>query len=143
MRAWRAWPSLRDPESARAWLLRITVNVCRSWRMRGQGLRDRAEARLDTVALDYESGQMTLGANEHVSALDVRQALLTLSDEMRVVVALRFYAGMDSTEIGALLGESSATIRSRLRRAILSLRRTLDETGPVTADSDLRSGRNA
>lgn len=143
MRAWRAWPGLRDPDSTRAWLMRITVNVCRSWRTRGQGLRYGAEERLDQTMLAHEFGQAALGASEHVSALDVRQALLTLSEDMRVVVALRFYVGMDSTEIGQLLGESSATIRSRLRRAIISLRRTLDEVGTEPAVLDLRSGRNA
>jgi len=143
MRAWRSWPSLRDPDSTRAWLMRITVNVCRSWRARGQGLRQGAEDRLDTTSHDFASGQMALGASEHISALDVRQALLTLNDDMRVVVALRFYVGMDSTEIGELLGESPATIRSRLRRAILSLRRALDDTEPAPIELDMRSGRNA
>lgn len=143
MRAWRAWPSLREQDATRAWLMQITVNVCRSWRSRGQGLRLGAEERLDLETLEPASGQVALGASEHVSALDVRQALLTLSEDMRVVVALRFYVGMDSTEIGALLGESSATIRSRLRRAIMSLRRTLDDVGPVPTEVDARSGRNA
>lgn len=143
MHAWRAWSSLRDPNSTRAWLMQITVNVCRSWRTRGQGLRWSAEERLDIASLECESGQIALGASEHVSALDVRQALLTLNEDMRVVVALRFYVGMDSTEIGALLGESAATVRSRLRRAILSLRRALDDIEPTPAAYDLRSGRNA
>jgi RNA polymerase sigma-70 factor (ECF subfamily) len=143
MRAWRAWPSLREPDSTRAWLMQITVNVCRSWRSRGQGLRHGAEDRLDVESLDHHVSQLTLGASEHVSALDVRQALLALSEDMRVVVALRFYVGMDSTEIGALLGESPATIRSRLRRAILSLRRVLGDVEAVPTEIDARSGRNA
>jgi RNA polymerase sigma-70 factor (ECF subfamily) len=143
VRAWRAWPSLREPDSTRAWLMRITVNVCRSWRTRGQGLRHTAEERLDSALFTFEAGESALGASEHLSALDVRQALLALSEDMRVVVALRFYVGMDSTEIGQLLGESSATIRSRLRRAIISLRRVLDEVGTVPAELDLHSGRNA
>ncbi len=126
MRAWRAWPSLREPDSARAWLMQITVNVCRTWRARRQGLRLAVEDRLDTEALDQYGQQTTLGAAEHVNALDLRHALLSLDDDMRLVVALRFYAGMDSTEIGELLGTSPATIRGRLRRALLCLRQTLD-----------------
>jgi hypothetical protein len=31
MRAWRAWPGLREADSTRAWLMQITVNVCRTW----------------------------------------------------------------------------------------------------------------
>jgi len=131
LRAWRAWPTLRDADAARAWLMQITVNVCHTWRARGQGLRQTVEARLDaldvTPSSHSESRQATLGASEHVDALDLRQALLTLGEDMRQVVALRFYAGMDSTQIGELLGESPTTIRGRLRRALLRLRRALDE----------------
>ncbi|MDE3229286.1 MAG: hypothetical protein KGO05_05355, partial [Chloroflexota bacterium] len=72
VRAWRAWPSLRDPDSTRAWLMRITVNVCHSWRTRGQGLRQSAEERLDQTLLAHEFGQTAPGASEHVNALDVR-----------------------------------------------------------------------
>lgn len=135
MRAWRAWPSLREPDSARAWLMQITVNVCRTWRARRQGLRHMVEDRLDSEALDQHGQQTTLGAAEHVQALDLRHALLTLDDDMRLVVALRFYAGMDSTEIGELLGVSPATIRGRLRRALLRLRQTL---GAPTDQSETR-----
>lgn len=126
MRAWRAWPSLREPDAARAWLMQITVNVCRTWRTRRQGLRLAVEDRLDTAALSLPPDPTTLGAAEHVAALDLRHALGALDDDMRLVVALRFYASMDSTEIGELLGTSPATIRGRLRRALLRLRQTLD-----------------
>ena len=60
-------------------------------------------------------------------ALDVRQAVRTLPDELRRVVALRFYAGMDSTQIGAVLDAPAATIRTRLRRALELLRRDLQD----------------
>lgn len=73
-----------------------------------------------------------LGANDHINALDLRQALLTLSADLRQVITLRFYIGMDSTEIGELLSEPPATIRSRLRRAVIQLRRALDDEGQAT-----------
>src|SRR5512146_33817 len=40
MRAWRAWPGLREADSTRAWLMQITVNVCRTWRARSQSRGD-------------------------------------------------------------------------------------------------------
>jgi DNA-directed RNA polymerase specialized sigma24 family protein len=41
------------------------------------------------------------------------------------VVALRFYAGMDSTTLGAVLELPAATVRTRLRRALELLRQDL------------------
>lgn len=127
LRAWRAWPGLRDPASARAWLLQITVNVCYTWRSRRQGLRLGVEDRLDAGALDQRPDPSAPGAMDHVNALDLRHALLALDDDLRRVVALRFYGGMDSFEIGELLAVSPATIRGRLHRALLRLRRLLDD----------------
>ncbi len=125
MRAWRAWPGLREADSARAWLMQITVNVCRTWRARGQS--QEVIDHLDSMFPVESIPSVMLGANDHVNALDLRQALLALSADLRQIVALRFYIGMDSTEIGELLNEPPATIRGRLRRALIQLRRALDD----------------
>ena len=121
VRAWRAWPSLRDVAAMRPWLLRITVNVCRDWQRGGFGVRQRL-----TEPLDDAEGFATIGADpgasEHAAALDLRQAINRLEPDLRMVVALRYYAGMDATEIGAALGIPPATVRTRLRRALHTLR---------------------
>ena len=124
LRAWRSWPSLRDADAVRAWLLRITVNVCRNWQAGHFGAERRRNEPLHFAAHLAASSPHGdgLGAAE---SLDVRQAVMTLPDELRRVVALRFYAGMDSTQIGAVLDAPAATIRTRLRRALELLRRDL------------------
>ena len=135
MRAWRAWPTLREEGAARAWLLRITTNVCRNWRTGRFGAQRRA-----TQSLDDSGAQAALqrvgvsgpGNGSHADALDLQRAIATLNDDLRWVVALRFYVGMDATEIGELLETSPATIRTRLRRALTLLR---DALAPV-ADGD-------
>ena len=124
-RAWRAWPGLREADSTRAWLMQITVNVCRTWRARSQSHGDIDY--LDTMIPAEGTPLATVGANEHITALDLRQALLTLSADLRQIIALRFYIGMDSTEIGDLLSEPPATVRTRLRRAVIQLRRSLGD----------------
>ncbi|MGE5334863.1 MAG: RNA polymerase sigma factor [Nitrososphaerota archaeon] len=125
VRAWRAWPGLREADSTRAWLAQITVNVCRTWRARSQSRGDMDH--LDALISTEEAPTATLGANSHINALDLRQALLTLRADLRQIIALRFYIGMDSTEIGELLSESPATIRTRQRRALMQLRRALTD----------------
>jgi RNA polymerase sigma-70 factor (ECF subfamily) len=143
MRAWRAWPSLRESASTRAWLMQITVNVCRSWRTRGQGLRLNAEDRLDAVAEQQSALDVAIGASEHIDALDLRRCLRDLPEDMRTVIALRFYAGMDSTEIGELLGEPATTVRGRLRRALLRLRELLDRGSATSLPQATPSRKDA
>ena len=125
LRAWRAWPALRERNSARAWLTRITIKVCRDW------LRGRFGARLRlTESLSREGAESRAlawldddpGASDHAAALDLRAAINTLDEDLRLVVALRYYAGLDSSSIGAALGIPAATARTRLRRALGHLR---------------------
>lgn len=124
LRAWQHWPSLRDSDAVRAWLLRITVNVCYNWQAGHFGTTRRLNEPLDyalyNVAPDHYGGEL-----HNAEALDVRQAVATLPEDLRCVVALRFYAGMNSTEIGEALDIPAATVRTRLRRALELLRERL------------------
>jgi RNA polymerase sigma-70 factor, ECF subfamily len=126
VRAWRAWDTLRDVDSIRPWLLRITVNVCRQWRRGNFGRR----VRLVEPLLDEDAELLAVldadpGASANVGALDARAAVNALDEDLRVIVALRYYAGMDATEVGAALGIPPATARTRLKRALTRLRQIL------------------
>ena len=72
------------------------------------------------------------GASDAAAALDLRQAVNALPDDLRLVVVLRFYGGMDSTEVGAALGIPSGTVRTRLKRALAALRDALRASGEGT-----------
>lgn len=129
LRAWQARATLRDPDALRPWLMRIAVNVCRSWRRGRFGRERRHEQPLgDThevlATLDADPGTLS-----HAAALDLRQAINALDAELRLVVVLRYYAGMDATTIGLIAGVPSATIRTRLRRALGLLRGRLRDSG--------------
>lgn len=122
-RGWQAWPTLRDKAAARSWLLRITVNVCRDWQRGRFGTR----RRLTEPLYDDEAAPLALlggdpGASDHANAIDLRGAIDTLGIDLRLVVVLRYYSGMDATEVGAILGIPPATVRTRLRRALRELR---------------------
>ena len=127
LRAWQAWDTLRNPALVRAWLLRITLHICLDWRRGRFGTR----RSLTLPLLDESSLPLALldadpGASDHTGALDLRQAINALDTDLRVAVVLRYYAQMDATEIGAVLGVPSATIRGRVRRALISLRERLN-----------------
>lgn len=127
VRAWNGWTTLRDASALRPWLLRITYHVCLNWQAGRFGTRLRLTEPLGDgsahAALVARAGP---GTGEHAEALDLRAAVATLSDDLRPVVVLRFYVGMDATEIGAVLDTPPATVRTRLRRALLALRDRLN-----------------
>lgn len=135
--AWRSWAELRDVAAARAWLLRITVNVCRSWLRSRNGLtRQSLEAPLpddDTPHALYELATLQPGANAWVEQIDLREALLELPTELKVIVTLRYFGAMDSSEIGHALGLPAATVRSRLKRGLSLLRDQLRPSGETPA----------
>lgn len=132
-RGWQAWPTLREKAAVRSWLLRITVNVCRDWQRGRFGTRRRlTEPLSENEALPPALLGGDPGASDHANALDLRGAIDILSDDLRLVVVLRYYSGMDATEVGAILGIPPATVRTRLRRALRELRSHMTAAMPPT-----------
>jgi RNA polymerase sigma-70 factor (ECF subfamily) len=141
LRAWQAWPSLRDRSAARGWLLRITANVCKDWQRGRFGTRRLRDAPL----ADNDEGLALLGgdpgASDAAASLDLRAAVNALEPGLRVVVVLRHYAGLDATEIGVALGMPPATVRTRLRRALALLREQLRGPGSWPSAYTPEAGR--
>jgi RNA polymerase sigma-70 factor (ECF subfamily) len=147
VRAWRAWPTLRDRDAFSAWLLRITVNVGRDW-LRGRfGAHRHLSESLDEAELEDDIPPALFsddpGASDHTAALDLRHAISQLNAELRTVVALRYFAGLDATEIGAALTIPPATVRTRLRRALRHLRNRLGDSSEYPAARSREENRHA
>jgi RNA polymerase sigma factor (sigma-70 family) len=107
-------------------LLKITVNVCNQWRRGGFGRRERLTVPLpEDGDVAYALLDTDLGTSDLTGSLDLRNAINALDAELRLIVMLRYYGGMDASEIGAVLGAPSATVRTRLRRALTLLRERL------------------
>lgn len=129
VRAWQVWATLRAEDNPRPWLLKITVNICLEWR-RGRFGKQQA---LSQPLLDDDAGELATiafdpGTSDHTGSLDLRNAVNALRPEQRIVVALRYYGGLDATEIGEALGVPATTVRTRLRRGLHALRVRLETT---------------
>lgn len=132
VRGWQAWPTLRDSTAIRPWLLRITVNICRDWQRGRHGTHKRLRASLEEADLRPLAYLVSHpGASIHTAALDLRNAVNQLDEPLRVVVALRYYAGLDATEISEALGIPASTARGRLSRALALLRAALSDKGDL------------
>lgn len=144
IRAWQAAPMLQGIAAPRPWLVRITINVCRDWHRGRFGTRRRLTevlpAGVDSDAFAVFADDP--GTSDHTGALDLRRAVGALERDLRVVVALRYYAALDATEIGAALGVPPATVRTRLRRALGQLRERLAAPGERTSISREEGGRS-
>lgn len=147
MRAWQSWSTLRNVDAVRPWLLQITVNVCRQWR---RGLKGQQQAHMQPLPEDTDAEHLHLlamleadpGTSNHAGALDLRAAINTLSVDLRLVVVLRYYAGLDAAEIGDVLSIPSGTVRSRLHRALPLLRERLQPPRNAHPTLPDRGGRS-
>lgn len=144
IRAWQAAPTLHGIAAVRPWLLRITINVCRDWHRGRFGTRQRLTESLPTEERDEAFAAIGAGPgnSDHTGALDLRRAVNTLERDLRCVVALRYYAGLDATEIGVALGIPPATVRTRLRRALGILRDRLSTPSGRAITGNREGGRS-
>lgn len=123
--AWRTAPSYRaERGSVTAWLL----VMARSRAIDRVRSRRTSEHSID--ASDYQglaSGEPTLteGLIAHQRADAVRNALTQLPDEQRRALELAYFDGLSQSEIAAQLQTPLGTVKTRIRAALATLRRSL------------------
>jgi RNA polymerase sigma-70 factor (ECF subfamily) len=117
--AWQKIRTLRDPDRLRPWLISIAANQARML------LRQRRRGVVDISAADELSNRDDPSSSAR--QLDLRVALQSLEPQERELLALRYVAGFDSTEIGRALGMSASGVRTRLERLLARLRKELDD----------------
>ena len=109
-------PQFWDGEHAKAWLLKVTANGCKS-RLRARK-RHPAEELLDTYpAPDQDSREVV-------------EAILSLPANQRAAIHLHYYEGYSTGEIAQILGQRPGTVRSHLSRAREGLRKYLKGEEP-------------
>jgi RNA polymerase sigma factor (sigma-70 family) len=124
--AWLSFATLRDKALAFPWLTKITINVCKDW-LRGRfGTERRHRIMLNEQLLPLLPLQETIGTNDHTAILDLRAAVNALDEEIRLLVLLRYYIGMNASEIEEVTGIAASTVRTRLSRALLRLQKLLE-----------------
>jgi len=118
---WRKLGSLRDPERLRPWLVSVAVNEAR------QALRKRR--RLWRLESGPDAPRVPSGPDPALSAsaIDLRAAIARLDPDDRALLAMRYVAGFDATELATATGLSPSGVRSRLERLLARLRRELSD----------------
>ncbi|MFN8620435.1 MAG: sigma-70 family RNA polymerase sigma factor [Chloroflexota bacterium] len=128
--AYRSLASFRGEGRPGAWLTRIATREC--WRRAAQrNRRNAATTSLDEVLIDTLPGATSplgevLAAEERAR---VRQAVESLGEPYREVVALRFFGELSLLDIAAATGRPEGTIKAQLHRGLERMRRALGGEG--------------
>lgn len=134
--AWRGLENFQGEAAFSTWLYRLTSNACidflrREKRKKAAGsvlyLDDTEEgATLDLP--DYEADPHRRLEREEVRET-IERGMAALSPEHRKVLSLREISGLSYAEIADILGLEEGTVKSRIARARLALRKKLLEYG--------------
>jgi RNA polymerase sigma-70 factor (ECF subfamily) len=119
LRAWQALPQWQPEAQFRTWLFRIASNAALDAlrRRRIVGFEPLAEG-FDAASAEPDP-EKRLELKQEVGALEA--SLARLSAEHREILLLREVENMSYEEIGAVLGLSEGTVKSRLARARTAL----------------------
>ena len=103
--------AFRDSEHLKAWLIRVTINLCRD------KMKKLSREILVESVLPYNRGE---------EKTDVLEAVKALPEKYRNAVYLHYYEGYTAKEIGKILDAKENTVLSWLSRGRDALRKELD-----------------
>ena len=121
LKAYQKLRTLKKPQRFASWLYVIATNRCNTWlhkkHFRAELLKNKGGAQPKKPSYS----EYAVEENERISMETqrevVKKLLAKLAESERTVMTLHYFAEMSCTEIGAFLGVSANTIKSRLRRA--------------------------
>lgn len=119
LKAWKALPSFAFRSTLKTWVYSVALNTARDW-LRSHG--GKTYVTLDPDAL--ESVEL-----ESPETRAVREALMELDEDTRIILMLHYYDDLPLSEIAKILGTPTGTVKSRLFNAKSKLRPKLVAKG--------------
>ena len=130
MRAHEAGPGFRGERGVRTWMLRITANLCRDRLRRRRftaGSLD-GPAPIEDAGLRFDPvGEWDERMDRRAMAERLDAAIARLPEDQREVTVMRHRLGLSHEEMCATLGVPLGTVKSRLARALTTLRQELKD----------------
>lgn len=136
LNAWRALPGFQGESSFSTWVYRLASNACIDFLRREKrrknismtvSLDDEEEGRQAELPDCRFSPETEIERRELRDSID--RGLRALSEDHRKVLVMRELGGMSYAEIGAALDLEEGTVKSRIARARLALRKILRKDG--------------
>lgn len=139
LKVFQNWHQLREPERIRSWVFRIAKNACLMHRRRPVDAPQK-ELSLDELMprLDRTDGGPRIEIADWRALPDAQAmnselrekmgaAIRALPDIYRMTLLLRDVEGLSTLEAAEVLDVSEDVVKTRLHRARLALRQSLDE----------------
>ncbi len=121
LRAYQKLRTLKKPQRFASWLYVIAANRCNTWLHKKQRRTQLFKNKGGVQPKKPSYSEYVVEENERISVEAqrevVKKLLAKLPESERTVITLHYFGEMSCTEIGAFLGVSANTIKSRLRRA--------------------------
>jgi RNA polymerase sigma factor (sigma-70 family) len=118
---WRRLGSLREPSRLQPWLCSVAANEAR------QVVRRQHRRAVREIAVTGDVGDSASDPQLHATDIDLANALARLTPDDRALVALRYVAGLNSTELSRFFRLSPSGTRARLQRLLDRLRKELGD----------------
>ena len=126
--AYKALPNFKGQSKLSTWLYRIVVNAClmkiRKDKSRAKYLAEKSYD--DAIVYDWKNDPEEAAVNSDLRSM-LESGLDLLSPDLRAAVVMRDIQGLSTEESAEALDISIASLKSRLHRARIMLRKHLDE----------------
>jgi len=118
IRAHGSWTKISRLDRPHAYLRRMVVNECTSWRRKWGRLQAAPDRQLDRPTADHGS--------QHADRDELLAELRKLAPKHRAALVLRYYEGLSDAEIADVLRCQPVTGRGYVHRGLKALRIELD-----------------
>ncbi|MFE9278645.1 sigma-70 family RNA polymerase sigma factor [Paenibacillus glucanolyticus] len=123
LKSFRAISTLKEPAYFKTWLCRILIHECLQLLRSQKRLRTAETTIKDVDVVPYE-------------AIEVKEAVAHLEDDLRKVIQLHYYRDMPIRHIAKIVGVPEGTVKSRLHRARGILASRLDPSSERNVNYD-------
>ena len=149
MKSLRYLPQFESPQALAVWLYKVARNNCLMKRRRSK-FAPKEHLSLEELMPDGTELQALSSGPRHTpeahtlrgeEASLLRQAVLKVPPQYRLVLVLHDMEGLESAEVARILGIREGTVRVRLHRARLFVRKELAKSGSLKPSKKNASAR--
>lgn len=137
LQAWRKWPSFRGESDPGTWLYAIAGRLCKA-RLRRKGGIDRRIPAMSQLMPWRETAVMEAAAapagledeaEKREARARVQGAIIKLPEHLRGALVMKDVLGLSVQDAAAALGLAENTVKTRVHRARLALRKAMTAGG--------------